>query len=291
MIYNVNVIKNMNQATLFKIIDGTLSSIGFKAKGKIWMREGKEVSERVVFQKSLYGRFYYFRPSYVLNNLEVTDRYNGHVVMETGLSIAEFRQLESFCNLENDITDTVIEEQLPFLLKKAFSVKRIDSEQALKDYLIESGTFVTKDVLDYLRIENIPSQFSPYSFYDNDGNHVLFTNVKAQGDNLSFDVYVDEDEKNIEENQEKVYQNYLLNRQEIEEAVRKVIFSEFKLSEDFDLSSRFRASSIIVTCDGNCGIAIVDTTYEMGHNRFKFVIETEPDYEFTDSEEYYIETK
>ena len=183
----------MNQATLFKIIDGTLSSIGFKAKGKIWMREGKEVSERVVFQKSLYGRFYYFRPSYVLNNLEVTDRYNGHVVMETGLSIAEFRQLESFCNLENDITDTVIEEQLPFLLKKAFSVKRIDSEQALKDYLIESGTFVTKDVLDYLRIENIPSQFSPYSFYDNDGNHVLFTNVKAQGDNLSFDVYVDED--------------------------------------------------------------------------------------------------
>ncbi len=104
-------------------------------------------------------------------------------------------------------------------------------------------------------------------------------------------VYVDEDEKSIEENQEKVYQNYLLNRQEIEEAVRKVIFREFKLSEDFDLSSRFRASSIIVTCDGNCGIAIVDNTYEMGHNRFKFVIETKPDYEFTDSEEYYIETK
>ncbi len=104
-------------------------------------------------------------------------------------------------------------------------------------------------------------------------------------------VYVDEDEKSIEENQEKGYQNYLQNRQEIEEAVRKVIFKEFKLSEDFDLSSRFRASSIIVTCDGNCGIAIVDNTYEMGHNRFKFVIETKPDYEFTDSEEYYIETK
>ncbi len=28
-------------------------------------------------------------------------------------------------------------------------------------------------------------------------------------------VYVDEDEKNIEEKQEKVYQNYLLNRQDI----------------------------------------------------------------------------
>ena len=104
-------------------------------------------------------------------------------------------------------------------------------------------------------------------------------------------VYADEDEKMIEESQEKVYQNYLRDRTEIEDAVRKVIFREFKLSEDFDLSSRFRASSIIVTCDGNCGISIVDNTYEMGHNRFKFVVETEPDYEFTDSEEYFLETK
>ncbi len=104
-------------------------------------------------------------------------------------------------------------------------------------------------------------------------------------------VYVDEDEKIIEENQEEVYQNYLQNRMEIEEAVRKVIYREFNLSEDFDLSSRFRASSIIVTCEGNCGISVVDNTYEMGHNRFKFVVETEPDYEFTDSEEYFIETK
>ena len=104
-------------------------------------------------------------------------------------------------------------------------------------------------------------------------------------------VYVDEDEKTIEEQQEKVYQNYLRNRIEIEDAVRKVIFREFKLPNDFDLSSRFRASSIIVTYDGNCGIPIVDNTYEMGHNRFKFVVETEPDYEFTNSEEYYLETK
>ena len=104
-------------------------------------------------------------------------------------------------------------------------------------------------------------------------------------------VYADEDDKIIEEHQEKVYQNYLRYRIEIEGAVRKVIFREFKLPYDFDLTSRFRVSSIIVTCDGNCGLAIVDTTYEMGHNRFKFVVETEPDYEFTDSEEYYIETK
>jgi hypothetical protein len=104
-------------------------------------------------------------------------------------------------------------------------------------------------------------------------------------------VYVDEDEKTIDEKQEKVYQNYLRNRIEIEDAVRKVIFREFKLPNDFDLSSRFRASSIIVTYDGNCGISIVDNTYEMGHNRFKFVVETEPDYEFTNSEEYYLETK
>ncbi|MCR5021993.1 hypothetical protein [Ruminococcus sp.] len=104
-------------------------------------------------------------------------------------------------------------------------------------------------------------------------------------------VYADENDKIIGKHQEKVYQNYLRNRIEIEDAVRKVIFREFKLPYDFDLTSRFRVSSIIVTCDGNCGLAIVDTTYEMGHNRFKFVVETEPDYEFTDSEEYYIETK
>ena len=35
----------------------------------------------------------------------------------------------------------------------------------------------------------------------------------------------------------------------------------------------------------------VDNTYEMGHNHFIFVVETEPDYGFTDSEEYYLETK
>ncbi|EGC01914.1 hypothetical protein [Ruminococcus albus] len=104
-------------------------------------------------------------------------------------------------------------------------------------------------------------------------------------------VYADEDNKIIGKHQEKVYQDYLKNRIEIEDAVRKVIFREFKLPYDFELTSRFRVSSIIVTCDGNCGLAIVDTTYEMGHNRFKFVVETEPDYEFTDSEEYYIETK
>ena len=104
-------------------------------------------------------------------------------------------------------------------------------------------------------------------------------------------VYADEDDKIIGEHQEKVYQDYLKNRIEIEDAVRKVIFREFKLPYDFDLTSRFRISSIIVTCDGNCGLAIVDNTYEMGHNRFKFVVETEPDYEFTDPEEYYVETK
>lgn len=115
----------------------------------------------------------------------------------------------------------------------------------------------------------------------------LFGEEKA----IDLYVYADEDDKIIEEHQEKVYQNYLRYRIEIEDAVRKVIFREFKLPYDFDLTSRFRVSSIIVTCDGNCGLAIVDTTYEMGHNRFKFVVETEPDYEFTDSEEYYIETK
>ena len=104
-------------------------------------------------------------------------------------------------------------------------------------------------------------------------------------------VYADEDEKIIEAAQEKVYQNYLRYRIEIEEAVRKVIFREFVLPYDFDLTSRFRVSSVIVTEGGICGLAIVDNTYDMGHNRFKFVVETEPDYEFTDSEEYFIETK
>ena len=49
-------------------------------------------------------------------------------------------------------------------------------------------------------------------------------------------VYADEDEKTIGEHQEKVYQNYLRNRIEIEDAVRKVIFREFKLPYVFDLN-------------------------------------------------------
>lgn len=35
-----------------------------------------------------------------------------------------------------------------------------------------------------------------------------------------------------------------------------------------------------MTCDGICGLAIVDNTYDMGHNRFKIVIGTELDYNF-----------
>lgn len=183
----------MKQAFLFKIIGDTLESIGFKAKGNVWIREGKEVSERVALQKSLYGRVYYFRPSYILNDLEVTNRYNGHALMATGLSSVEFRQLESYCNLENDKTDTEVEEQLPFLLKKAFSGKRIESKQAFKDYLIKSGTFVTKNVLDYLRIENIPPKVRPYVFFDDEGNQVIFENVIGNSDDISFDVYIDGD--------------------------------------------------------------------------------------------------
>lgn len=46
-----------------------------------------------------------------------------------------------------------------------------------------------------------------------------------------------------------------------------------------------------MTCDGIFGLAIVDNIYDMGHNRFKFVSGSEPDYNFTDSEEYFLETK
>ena len=133
--------------------------------------------------------------------------------------------------------------------------------------------------------------FGELEFIDQAWEGYSVSSLFGEEKTIDLYVYADEDEKVMGEHQEKVYQDYLKNRIEIEDAVRKVIFREFKLPYDFDLTSRFRVSSIIVTCDGNCGLAIVDTTYEMGHNRFKFVVETEPDYEFTDSEEYYIETK
>lgn len=104
-------------------------------------------------------------------------------------------------------------------------------------------------------------------------------------------VYVDEEDKSIEENQEKAYLKYIQSQKETEEAVRKVIIKEFKLPNNFNFSSRFEVNSIIVTVNGSCGISIIDNTFDLGHSNYKFVIETEPEYEFTDSEQYYLETK
>ncbi len=113
----------------------------------------------------------------------------------------------------------------------------------------------------------------------------------GEEENIDLYVYVDEEEKNIEEYQEKAYLKYIQSRKEIEEAVRNVIIKEFELSEDFDFRSRFEVNSIIVTVNGSCGISIVDYTYNIGHTNCRFVIETEPEYEFADSEQYYLETK
>ena len=104
-------------------------------------------------------------------------------------------------------------------------------------------------------------------------------------------VYVDEDERIVAERQEKAYLNYIRSRKEIEEAIRNAIIRHFKLPEDFDLGSRFRAFAVVVTMDGNCGLVIIDNTYSMGHHHYKFVVDTESGHEVTDTYEYYLNTK
>ena len=104
-------------------------------------------------------------------------------------------------------------------------------------------------------------------------------------------VYVDEDEKLIEEKQEKAYLNYIDSRKEIEEAVLNVIIEHFKLPDDFDLSSRFRVFAVIVTMDGSCGISVIDDTYSMGHHHRRFVVDTEPAHELTETEDHYLMTR
>ena len=104
-------------------------------------------------------------------------------------------------------------------------------------------------------------------------------------------VYVDEDEKIIGEGQEKAYQNYIRSRKDIEEAVVNVIIDHFKLPEDFDLTSRFRVHAVIVTMDGSCGISVIDDTYSLGHHHHRFVVDTEPGHQLTETEDHYLMTK
>lgn len=108
---------------------------------------------------------------------------------------------------------------------------------------------------------------------------------------IDLSVYVDEDEKIIEEDQEKAYLNYIRSQKEIDEAIRNVIIKEFELSNDFDLSSRFKASSIIVTVNGSCGIAINDNALDSDSSNYTFVVDTEPGHELTETVQYYLYTK
>ena len=108
---------------------------------------------------------------------------------------------------------------------------------------------------------------------------------------IDLSVYVDEDEKIIEEDQEKAYLNYIRSQKEIDEAIRNVIIKEFELSNDFDLNSRFKASSIIVTVNGSCGIAINDNALDSDSSNYTFVVDTEPGHELTETVQYYLYTK
>ncbi len=113
----------------------------------------------------------------------------------------------------------------------------------------------------------------------------------GEEEDINLYVYVDEEEKIIEEEQEKAYLNYIQSQKEIDEAIRNVIIKEFELSNDFDLRSRFRLYSIIVTVNGSCGIAINDNSLDADNSHYTFVVDTEPGHELTETEEYYLYTK
>ena len=122
-------------AKVFKnAINDILGKMDFKKTKTFWIRSGKEVSEKNVFQKSLYGNRYYFRTYYVINNLPLAKGFDGHVHLNPNLSDEEFNTLSVLCDLEYQIDNRERISKLEKLLSNALMNTQMDNLESLQKY-------------------------------------------------------------------------------------------------------------------------------------------------------------
>ena len=118
---------------IFKnVINELLVPYGFKKnRNNSWTRKGKEVSMKVYLQKSNFSNLYYFRSSYILDNMQVESTGDNECFSD--LEFCDYKLLSKMCDLEFDVSDEERIKYLRELITKDFANHRyIETEAELK---------------------------------------------------------------------------------------------------------------------------------------------------------------
>ena len=151
----------MEKKQLFSIVTSLLAIYGFKHwKQSVWMRLGKEVSNCVYLQRSLYGHFYYFHYGYIINKLPLPSGVFWHTFGKIDIPTPIYKKIQINLDLENNLSDEERECDLKHNLQLIVPKENpIDTEKELKNYLLNEQLLISKDVMAYLKIKSINGQY------------------------------------------------------------------------------------------------------------------------------------
>lgn len=142
----------MEKTYLIDIFNKLLLPFGFKkSRGLKWNLEGKEITEVIFLQKSMYSEKYYFHYDYIINALHGVDSKT-HT---TTNAISKKQKYDEFCkllDLENNMSDEDRERELRSILKDTIQeiCGIVKTEKQLKDLVTSRGWCELLSVKDYL---------------------------------------------------------------------------------------------------------------------------------------------
>ena len=142
----------MEKTYLIDIFNKLLLPFGFKkSRGLKWILKGKEITEVIFLQKSMYSEKYYFHYDYIINALHGVDS-NTHT---TTNAISKKQKYDEFCkllDLENNMSDEDRERELRSILKDTIQEISgvVKTEKQLKDLVTSRGWCELLSVKDYL---------------------------------------------------------------------------------------------------------------------------------------------
>ena len=139
----------MTDRTFKDITADSLKKLGFKKKGRFWVRQGLEVSDVFLIYKSSYGDLYYWNYGYDVNAI-LDDKERGQIFAEKRIPQEQFLRLNELFNLENGMSDIVREKNLRHTLGDALTNSKIETLSELKQYIKEYDPVMTKRVIQFL---------------------------------------------------------------------------------------------------------------------------------------------
>ena len=142
----------MEKSQLIEIFNKVLLSFKFKkCRGLKWNLEGKEITEVIFLQKSMYSEKYYFHYDYIINALHGVDSKT-HTMTN---ALSKKQNYDDYCkllDLENDMSDEERERKLQSVLKDTIQEISgvVKTEKQLKDLVTSRGWCELLSVKDYL---------------------------------------------------------------------------------------------------------------------------------------------